>query len=167
MQHVQNSALRLATGCHKAASVAHLHAEAKMLPVSEHLSMLCAQFLASCMRPGHPSHDIVLLPLGPRSNVKGHPMKETLLSPFCDALSPHFRNGIIPCPLYNKIKDEIHTSAVRDYLASAEPNKILGVRPPTDIDPSELSLLRAFQTTNSQLRSGRCSSLKSYMFYIK
>jgi hypothetical protein len=46
---IQNAALRLITGCHKASPVSHLHAEAKVMPVAEHLSMLYGQFLASCM----------------------------------------------------------------------------------------------------------------------
>jgi hypothetical protein len=88
MQFIQNAALRLITGCHKASNISHLHAEAKLLPVAEHLSMLCAQFLASCMRSFHPSHDIVRIPPGPRTNKYGRPLKETLLSRFGDKV-PH------------------------------------------------------------------------------
>jgi hypothetical protein len=166
-QVLQNAALRLATGCHKAATVAHLHAEAKMLPVAKHLLMLCRQFLVSCMCPGHPSHAVVQIPPGPRKNAKGCPLKETLSSRFGDALAPHLHGGIVPGPLYNKVKEEIYTKAVKDYLASAPPNKVLDVKPPTYIHPSEQTLPRAVQTTLSQLRSGSCSALQSYKHYIK
>jgi hypothetical protein len=37
--------MRLACGCHKATSIDHLLTESKLMPVAEHLSMLCAQFL--------------------------------------------------------------------------------------------------------------------------
>jgi hypothetical protein len=57
LQLVQNAPLRLITDCHKAASVNHLHAEVKLMPVAEHLSLLCMQFLASRMHPSHPSHE--------------------------------------------------------------------------------------------------------------
>jgi hypothetical protein len=60
LQFIQNVAIRLITGCHKAASIGHLLTETKMMPVAEHLSMLCAQFLVSCLRPSHPSHKVVL-----------------------------------------------------------------------------------------------------------
>jgi hypothetical protein len=75
-------------------------------------------------------------------------------------------NGIIPASTYNRSKDTIHTNAVRTYLASTEPNPVLGCAPP-EIDPSELILPRAFRTTLSQLRSRKYSSLRSYHFFIK
>jgi hypothetical protein len=51
LQFIQNAALRLVTGCLKAAPIDHLHAKAKLMLVADHLSMLCLQFIASCMRP--------------------------------------------------------------------------------------------------------------------
>jgi hypothetical protein len=78
LQIIQNAAMRLMTGCHMASSVAHLHAETKLMPVDEHLSMLCAQFLASCLRRCHPSHNVVQLPPGPHKNKHVRPLKETL-----------------------------------------------------------------------------------------
>jgi hypothetical protein len=90
-QVLQNAALLLATGCHKAATVAYLHGEAKMLLVAEHLSVLCTQFLASCMRSEHPSYAVVQIPPGPRKNAKERPLKETLFSRFGDALGTLFQ----------------------------------------------------------------------------
>jgi hypothetical protein len=158
--------MRLATGCHKATPISHLYAECKMMLVLERLSMLCSQFLANCLRPTHPSNSIVLLPPGPRKNAKNCPMKETLSSRFLATVDLHLRGGIVPTGLYNKIEDEIHTAAVRNFLASASPNEVLGVKPP-EIDPSEQSLPRAYRTVLSQLRGDKCSTLRSYMHYIK
>ena len=39
LQRVQNSALRVATGCTKSTPVPHLHAETRVLPVRDHLDM--------------------------------------------------------------------------------------------------------------------------------
>ena len=39
LQKVQNRSLRLATGCHLAFSIDHLHAEALELPVGDHLHL--------------------------------------------------------------------------------------------------------------------------------
>jgi hypothetical protein len=166
LQCIQNAALHLITGCHLATSIDHLHAETKLMPVAEHLNMLCFQFLAKCLSPSHPSHDVVLQSPGPRVNNQGRPMKETLSSKFMDTVSPFLQNGIIPASTYNRTEDTIHTDAVRSYLASTEPNLVLGCAPP-EIDPSELTLPHAFRTTLSQLRSRKCSSLRSYQFYIK
>jgi hypothetical protein len=76
LQFVQNAAMGLITGCHKAASEDHLHAETELMPVADHLAMLCTQFLASYMRTAHPLHEVVKLPPGPRCNAKDRPMKE-------------------------------------------------------------------------------------------
>ena len=91
LQFIQNSAMRLITGCHKASSIDQLLTESKLMPVAEHLSMLCAQFLASCLRPTHPSHETVLIPPGPRTNASGRPMKETLQSKFSAVVAPFLK----------------------------------------------------------------------------
>jgi hypothetical protein len=115
LQFIQFSAMHLITGCHKLSSIAHLHAETKLLPVAEHLGMLCTQFLAGCLQPSqpsHPSHEIVLLPPGPRKNQAGCPLKETLSSRFHDDVGPYLSNGIVAAVSYNRIKDTIHTTTV-------------------------------------------------------
>ena len=43
--------MRIATGCHKMSSIDHLHTEAEMLKVREHLELLSAQYLARCLEP--------------------------------------------------------------------------------------------------------------------
>ena len=40
IQHTQNEALRISTGCHKMSSVDHLHAEANVLKIREHSELL-------------------------------------------------------------------------------------------------------------------------------
>ena len=51
IKYTQNEALRISTGCHKMASVDHLHAEANVLKVKEHSELLSAQYLARCLEP--------------------------------------------------------------------------------------------------------------------
>jgi hypothetical protein len=166
LQFIQNAAMRLITGCHKAASIDHLLSETKMMPVAEHLSMLCTQFLANCLGPSHPSHGVVLLPPGPRTNAAGRPMKETLSSRFSAAVSPFLQNGIVPEPSYKSTKEAIHTDAVCTAIDKLKPNPVLGVKAP-EVHASKLSLPRVYQTTLNQLRSGKCACLRSYLFFIK
>ena len=45
IQYTQNEALRIATGCHKMSSVAHLHVETKMLKVRQHSELLSTQYI--------------------------------------------------------------------------------------------------------------------------
>ena len=134
------------------------------MPVAEHLSMLCSQFLAKCLSPSHPSHDLVMQAPGPRRNNQGRPMKETLASKFQHTVAPYLQDdGTIPAINFNSTKDAIHTST---YLGSAAPNPVLGCAPP-EVDPSEMTLPHIYRTTLSQLRSKKCASLRSYQFWIK
>jgi hypothetical protein len=128
--------------------------------------MLCTQFLANCLRPSHPTHEVVLLPTGPRTNAAGRPMKETLSSRFSAAVSPFLQNGIVPEPSYIRTKEAIHTAAVRASIDKLKPNPVLSVKAP-EVHASELSLPRVYQTTLNQLRSGKCACLHSYLFFIK
>ena len=65
LQVVQNAAIRIATGCHKMTSIDHLHAEAEIMTVKEHLDMLCTQFLATCLQENHPSYLVLTEDSGP------------------------------------------------------------------------------------------------------
>ncbi|KAF2344177.1 Reverse transcriptase domain [Trinorchestia longiramus] len=56
LQTIQNAALRIASGSHKMASASHLHRETGVLPVADHLSLLCSQYLFSSLRPHHPNN---------------------------------------------------------------------------------------------------------------
>jgi hypothetical protein len=79
---IQNTALRLATGCLKTAPIAHLHQETGILPLSAHLNLACAQFLASAIQPSHTSFRIVPAPPGDR------PMKASIQSRFGHLVTP-------------------------------------------------------------------------------
>ena len=56
LQRIQNQALRIATGSLLKSDIQHLHSESSVLPLPDHLSMLCSQFLAGALRPTHPSY---------------------------------------------------------------------------------------------------------------
>ena len=168
LQFIQNSAMRLITGCHKASSIDHLLTESKLMPVAEHLSMLCAQFLASCLRPTHPSYETVKIPTGPRTNASGRPMKETLQSKFSATISPFLEaeGGTIHDISYGRVKVAIHAASVRDSINRLKPNPVLGAKAP-EVHAYELSLSRIYQTTLAQLHSNKCASLQSYKHFIK
>ena len=70
LQRIQNQALRIATGSVLKSDVQHLHSESEVLPLSDHLPMLCSQFLAGALRPSHPSFPLVTQDPGPRSETR-------------------------------------------------------------------------------------------------
>ena len=159
LQSIQNSALRIATGSHKMASVSHLHSETEILPVADSLSLLCRQFLASALRPSHPSFPLVNQTRGPR------PMKHTLQSRFLPSINHHLVDGSLPPDSYPSTLKSLHSEAVASAIDSADPNRVLRAPPPA-ICPSEKLLPRPTRTTLSQLRSGHCASLRSYQARI-
>ena len=158
LQSIQNSALRIATGSHKMASVSHLHSETEVLPVTNHLSLLCSQSLAGSLRapvtqllcnhqaPQHEGNPSVTLPALSLSSPggwhsPGHPV------PRSSVISPHISGNILPL---------LRTT---EQTPPCTP-------PPPPIAPLEKSLPRITRTTLSQLRSGYCSRLRSYQARI-
>ena len=154
---MQNSALRIATGCVRMSPIAHLHSESKILPVKDHLSLLSAQYLASCLQPGHPSHATVTADSGPRAK------KNTLQSEFRPKITDLLVDGVIPD--IKEARTTLHTRAVREVIRGLGDNQVLGARPPP-INEEEIDLPRSFRTTLAQLRSGYCSSLNSFRHRI-
>ena len=106
LQIIQNTTLRIATGCHHNASQAHVHAECKMMTVDNHLRLLCSQFLASALCPHHVNHHSVTAPSGSRTLQLAS--KARLSDIFNDVLSPHLSNGIINPLNYNRVLSPLH-----------------------------------------------------------
>ena len=159
LQSIQNAALRLATGCHKMASWQHLHSEAQILPVADHAKMTATQFLASAMRPSHPSHPVVSAPKGPRN------MKETLRSAFSCHLGQNIIDNALPPAAYPETLKQIHTSFVNSAKTQIGVNPLLN-EPPPPVDKSEATLHRTTRSTLSQLRSSHCKALETYKMKI-
>ena len=156
LQKVQNSAFRIASGCHKATLVPDLHMEVAEMPVDDHLKMLSAQYLASCLRESHPSHSVVTAPSGPRN------MKPTLQSSHLATVAPFLRaDGTLDPAEYNNTLKAIHTKSVKDVINRLGSQSVLGRIPPA-ISQSERTLNRQERTTLAQLRAGRCRRLNDY-----
>ena len=154
LQTIQNSALRIATGSPMMASRDHLHMEAEVLTVREHLEMLCCQFLATCLQPSHPSHPVVIADPGPRYK------KRTLLRYYRAHVENHTGvDGTIAD--VDAARAEIHTAAVVNSIEARGDNRVLDT-PPPPIDPEEEQLPRKTRRTLSQLRSGFCPCLEDY-----
>ena len=66
---------------------------------------------------------------------------------------------------YKQHLKTIHTNEVRSYITSRERNQVLEDKPP-EINPTERNLPRSTRSSLSQLRSGYCPILKSYMARI-
>ena len=155
LQTIQNSALRIATGCHLMAHQDHLHQESQVLPIKDSLGLLCKQFLLSASRSDHPSHDVVSAPPGPR------PIKQTLQSAFKDDISFLLTDNTCPEEDYRPGLKTLHSDAVNTAILSLGHNEVLGA-PPPPLHEDCFALPRAQASVLSQLRSGYCRFLNSY-----
>jgi hypothetical protein len=136
LQRGQNNCMRVITGDHKMASRDHLLAETQLLPVKEHLKLICMQFLASASQIDHPSNQVIKLQSGER---KGRKKKiHTLQSRFGHAVDPYPTDGVLPEANYKKTISALRTSVVAAYKRSLTCN-LLGT-PPRDINPIEATL---------------------------
>ena len=138
----------------KMTNVGHLHAEASILPVSDHLSLLSSQFLARCLVPSHPSHQIATAPSGPRQ------MKHTLQSRFLPTVAPYLTDGHLPPDSFRATIQSLHTAAVSHTISSRPPNRVLQ-EPNPEVAEEEAELPRSYRTALAQLRSGFCPVLNS------
>ena len=143
LQRVQNAACRIITGSVKLSAESHLHAETKMLPVQDHLSLLSSQFLATALQPGHPSYATVTADSGPRD------MKRTLQRRFGPQVLRFFTNGAVQDA--KEARKQLHTEYVDAAIRARPLNRVLNLQPP-DIAEEESSLPRQYRTTLSQLR---------------
>ena len=160
LQRIQNQALRIATGSLLKSDIQHLHSETSILPLSDHLGVLCAQFLAGALRPAHPSHALVTQDPGPRSRI---PLLQTT---FWSAVTGYLGDGGVADPDMHRFTiSGIHTAAVAAHLANRDRSKVL-LRQAPSISLAESALPRYYRTTLSQLRSGQCSRLNSYRHAI-
>ena len=130
-----------------------------MLPVKEHLSLICQQFLVSALRHNHPSHRLVTDNTNPRP--RSAPIRSSLQSRFLPMVQHVLTDGLTPVDGYKEAISELHTSCVRSTIASFPDSPVLH-SPTPDIHPSEVELPRVHRTALSQLRSGYSRLLSSY-----
>ena len=139
-------------------SIDHLHVEAEILTVKEHLDMLCSQALATYLQAGHPSFPVVTADSGPRNK------KHTLQSRFNARVGRHIGQDGRMADTESAHRD-IHTAAVAESIASRDMNRVLGA-PAPPVHEEERQLPRKTRRTLSQLRSGHCYSLNDYKHRI-
>ena len=154
LQAAQNSALRIATGCHLMTDVNHLHAETKIMPVKAHCEMISKQYLLATQKTNHPNRVRLDIP-PPRQ------MKKTLVSKFGNEIED-ISYPDLPDDVYKQQLKYIHTKSVKEIITN---NKILKTIPPK-INDSEKTLPRKTRTTLAQLRSGYSNYLNSYKHRI-
>lgn len=145
--------MRIAKGCGKQTPIPHLHEETKILPIQEHLNLLCQQFLARALQLGHSFYNIATSHPGPLGT------KKTLRSSFSRyplVLPQTHRHWHALCSCSSLLLQVHHPTAAHRYvqLLACLPSLERGpLHQTSPVSTEEQSFLRAHWTTLSNLRS--------------
>ena len=159
LQKIQNTALRVATGCTQDTNLTHLHNETKILPLTEHLKLHSSQLRQQSQHPEHPLHNLT------RQSQSNRYKKQTIFNnvnyTYNRDLDPEIANDVnIKLNMKN-----IHTNITSSYLESRPINKILNRQVP-QINKNEETLPRKIRRNLAQLRTNKSPLLQSYLHNI-
>jgi reverse transcriptase-like protein/retrotransposon-encoded endonuclease len=160
LQTLQNTALRIATGCTADTSIHHLHQETQVLPLSTHLKLHASQLKEKTRSSNHPLHPLRMQPKPPRN------MKKTIFQE-----NNNYTIDIETNPQNTEpetIKDnmtQIHTKIVQQHIQDTPNNKILKTKAP-EIDKLENTLSISTRVLLAQLRAGKSPLLLSWKHKI-
>ena len=159
IQQVQNSALRIATGCTSDTSIDHLHQETKVLPIKTHTTLHSSNLKQKTKDPQHPLHHLNFQPTAPRH------MKSTIFNNPHSIIDPNPQTqNLTPAEIKQNIKRN-HQSIVETHLQGLPNNKLLNT-PYPPINPEEEFLPRKTRRILAQLRTNKSPILLEYLHKI-
>ena len=124
LQTVQNTALRIATGCTVDTNTQHLHNETLVLPLQNHLQLQASQIRQKSQNPSHPLHKLIQLE-NPKRQIKASIFQPNNSYTHIIQTDPA---TVTPENIKQNLKT-IHTAIVQKHLADRLPNKILNEKP--------------------------------------
>ena len=157
LQTIQNTALRIATGCTRDTNTQHLHDETLILPVSTHLQLHASQIRQKAQHPTHPLHALT-------KKTTPRLKKQTAFNN--NRYTTHIKT--LKHTSMSNIKHNlkrIHTTTVTNYLNNRKMNKLLHTTAPT-INTTEATLSKAHRRTLAQLRTNKSPFLHSYLYKV-
>src|ERR1700730_15461625 len=154
LKTVQNTALRVATGCTADTNINHIHQETKVLPLKDHCNLHTSNLKQKAASSNHPLNKLMDQPKPARN------MKESLFSQI--KISSIHQNQTTLMTLKSiKILKENHSLAVTNHKCTIPENKILEMKGP-EIHHSEETLNRYHRRLLSQLRTNKSPVPLSY-----
>ena len=155
LQTIQNSALRLATGCTSDTNTQHLHVETKVLPIEEHLKLQASQLRQKAQLQSHPLNK--LTKFEPSKKLK----RPTIFDNYNHTINYDDTSNLYTKETIELNKKLIHTDITADYLRGNKPNKVINQNAP-EINKSEENLTRETRRILAQLRTNKSPILYYY-----
>ena len=154
LQIMENSALRIATGCTQTTPIHHLQHETQVLPLDQHLRMRGTHIYSSTADPSHP---LLHLRTAPARRPRAYPPHTTPAKFYQD-----LHDSLPPLPEGITLGTHIHTTFTQRAIATFPPNSLLGVPPPLVNRERERSLPREDRVHLARLRCGHHTSIPTY-----
>jgi hypothetical protein len=158
LQTIQNTALRIATGCTADTNNLHLHHETQVLPIKQHLQLHASLYKEKTLLPEHPLHTKHNQPPPSRK------MKSTIFHQHTPLITPPHPQPPSPSSINQNCKT-IHSTIVQDFLDHCPPCKITNTTYP-NLNPSEENLPRHRRVTLAQLRTNKSPFLNLWKHTI-
>ena len=160
LQIVQNSVLRIATGCTLDTNIHHLHEETKILPITKHLKLHGSQYRQKSQHPNHPSFNLT------QQLDQDRYKKQTIFNNNNNyTLNLDTRPNETDNVSIKQNMKQIHATIIQDYLEARPINSLLQRQAP-DIDPTEQTLPRKTRRRLAQLRINKSPMLTQYLHKI-
>jgi len=164
LQTIQNTALRIATGCTADTNVNHLHQETLTLPLKNHCQLHASNLKQKAASVTHPLNKLMTQPALEKPRKNNKIMKESLFQTNTYIINPPITNCLDDNEIDQNIKTN-HRLAVNNYKTTLPDNKILEMPAPT-VHQSEESLNRYQRRLLSQLRTNKSPFLLTYLHKI-
>ena len=158
LQTVQNTALRIATGCTADTNINHLHQETTTLPLKEHCNLHASNLKQKAASSSHPLNKLMNQPPPHRQ------MKESLFQSNKNIINPPKNNYLSDIEIEQNINTN-HNLTVSNYLNSIPDNKVINL-PALPIHQSEETLTRYERRLLAQLRTNKSPFLLTYKHKI-
>ena len=163
LQAIQNTALRMATGCTADTNINHLHQETSTLPLKIHRQLHASNLKQKSASINHPLNKLMTqpAPLKPRKDNKI--MKDSLFLSNSNIINPPQTNTLNDIEIEQNIKAN-HTQAVENHKTNL-PKKIQQLAAPK-IHKSKVTLNRYQRRLLSPLRTDKFPFLLTYLHKI-
>ena len=148
--------MRTATGCTQDTNIQHMHAEALILPIHDHLKLHVSQYKQKTQHPSHPLYKHT-------STLQGTKTL-SLTTAATQQTFPTDLHTVTTRDIKTNVR-HIHTYIVSRHLATRGNNKILRT-PPPHISNSEEIPPRLTRRTLAQPITNKSPSLKSYLHKV-
>ena len=137
----------------------HIHTEAKVLPLKDHMYLLACQYRENAKHHDHPLYDAIAAP-DPDRQMKGTALLTAHVATVhsCDNQGEEEKQR-------ERNRKILHTEIVKNHIENRPINPLIQMQSP-EIHKTEMLLPRGTRRTLAQMRAHKCPLLQAYLHDI-